>query len=368
MKRLLLVGGGHSHLEVLRQIALQRPSGIEVALLSPQRYAVYSGMIPGVIAGDYLPEECRIDLVELARRAGAVFVTGMAAGLDADTRHVLLADGKQVPYEVLSFDVGSIAATHGVSGVAEHAITVKPLAPLVQGLSSLEGRPDEGRAQRIVIVGAGAAGVEIALTLAHRLNRPGGKRAQLTLVSNASELLPGFDAGTRRHALRIAGERGIQLQLGRRVVAVDARGLALADGTRLDADAVIWAAGPAALPWLRTTPLTTDAQGFIAVNECLQSRSHREVFAAGDCAGNPDDPWPKSGVFAVRQGPVLAGNLLRALRGEPLRAFQASSSALAILNCGGRRALASWRGHAFAGRWVWIWKDWLDRSFMRRYR
>ncbi len=367
MKRLLLVGGGHSHLEVLRRLATQQPPGLDIVLLSPDRYAIYSGMIPGVVAGDYALPECRVDLAALASRAGARLLAAELTGLDPGRRSVLTAAGGSLEYDVISLDVGSVPATRGVAGVREHALPVKPVIPFLQRLAGW----DEGHAQRrphhIAVVGSGAAGIEIAFTLQHRLDRRDAARTRMTLVSESPLLLPGLDAGTRRRAGRIAGDRCIDLRLGAGVVAVDAAGLTLAGGERIAADMVVWVTGAAAHPWIAATALATDAAGYVAINDCLQSVSHAEVFAAGDCATSITDSKPKSGVFAVRQGPVLAGNLLRALRGEPLLAFQSGSAALVILNCGGRLALASWRGRALEGRWVWRWKDWLDRRFIRRY-
>ena len=161
--------------------------------------------------------------------------------------------------------------------------------------------------------------------------------------------------------------RGVALVLGA-PADVSCAGITLGGRGTLDAQAVIWSTGAAAARWIGTTGLATDALGFVAVNRCLQSLSHREVFAVGDCASNAEQAWPKSGVFAIRQGPVLAANLLRALAGQPLKTFPFSPHALAILNCGGRYALASWRGAALEGRWVWRWKDSLDRRFMRRFK
>ncbi len=368
MKRLILVGGGHCHIEVLRRLATQPRPDLDTVLLTPQRYAIYSGMIPGVIAGDYALNDCRVDLAALAQRARARLVLAPATGLDAGRQGVLTSGGECMEYELVSLDVGSMPSTHGVPGVSEHTVSVKPADDFLQGLARLDQAHGEHPSRRIAVVGAGAAGIEIAFTLWYRLNRDGATRAQVTLVADSALLLPGFDAGTRRVATRIADGRKIELRLGAGVIAVDVKGLTLAGGARIQADTVIWVAGPAALPWLRATPLATDASGFVAIYDTLQSVSHPEIFAAGDCATNVADPKPKSGVFAVRQGPLLAGNLLRAARGEPLLAFKSSSTSLAILNCGAGHALASWRGQAFAGRWVWIWKDWLDRRFVRRYR
>lgn len=367
MKRLVLVGGGHSHLEVLRRLSLRPRTDLETVMLTPERHAIYSGMIPGVIAGDYAPEHCRVDLAALARRAGARLQLASAIGLDCAARKVMSSDGESPHYDLVSFDVGSTPAAQGVAGVREHAASVKPAHPFLEAMAALADRHPGEAPRAIVVVGSGAAGTELAFALWYRLNQEGAAGARLSLLSESPVLLPGLDVGTRHRALRIAATRKIEVRLGQGVIEVDATGLTLAGGERIAADRVVWATGAAAPAWIATTPLATDAAGFIAVNDALQSVSHPAVFAAGDCAGNVADPKPKSGVVAVRQGPVLAENLFRAMRGEPLIGFRSASHALAILNCGGRNALASWRGHAFEGRWVWFWKDQLDRRFMRRY-
>ncbi len=368
MKRLVLIGGGHSHVEVLRHFAAQPEPGLELVLLSPEQHAIYSGMIPGVVAGDYAPAACHIDLETLARRAGARWIAAAATGLGEKSRQVEISVGAPLAYELISIDVGSMASTHGIPGVVEHALAVKPAAVFFDRLSQLEQKSAGGAPRRIAVVGAGAAGTEIAFTLSWRLNREHGDAAWVTLVADSAQILPGFTAGARERALRMASARGVSIQTGVAVSAVDAAGLTLADGSRVAADTVIWAAGAAALSWLAATPLATDVKGFISINECLQSVSHPEAFAAGDCAGDASRPWPKSGVFAVRQGPLLARNLRRAVRGEPLLPFRSGSTALAILNYGGRQALAAWEGRAMQGAWVWHWKDWLDRRFVTRYR
>jgi pyridine nucleotide-disulfide oxidoreductase family protein len=366
VKRLILVGGGHCHIEVLRYLAAHPEPGLETWLLTPDRHLLYSGMIPGVVARDYEISQCRIDLDALARHASARLVLAEATGINADGQQVLTVDGQTLDYDIASLDVGSMPAATVVMGVLEHAIPLRPAARFLSFLQDLDARARGGGSCRIAVVGAGAAGVEIGLTLASRI-RHGANEARVAIVSDSPELLPGLDRNTRLKAEEILRSRNIGQCLGSKVSSVDARGLTLAEGRRIDADAVIWATGAAALPWLGADSLAIDAAGFVSIDDCLRSVSHPEVFAAGDCATNLRDPRPKSGVMAVRQAPLLAANLLRAARGESLLAFKSSPAALAILNCGGRQALASWRGQALHGKWVWHWKDWLDRRFVRRY-
>ena len=139
------------------------------------------------------------------------------------------------------------------------------------------------------------------------------------------------------------------------------------DGTRLPCDAVLLALGAAAPRWLAGSGLALDERGFVATGPTLQSVSHPEVFAAGDVATRTDAPHPKSGVHAVRAGPPLAANLRRWLMGEALRVHTPQARTLYLLSCGERRAIASWGGWSAEGRWVWRWKDHIDRAFVARY-
>lgn len=366
MKRLVLLGGGHSQLAVLARFAREPAADTEIVLVSPARHALYSGMIPGWIAGDYAFEDCRIDLQPLAERAGARRIEVRAAALDADARRVMLEDGSAIGYDLLAIDVGSAAARTGIAGT-EQAIALRPIEAIYARLAEFDARVRTGNIARLAVIGAGAAGVEVLLCLMHRcatlLQRP----VQGVLIGDANGLLPGHGCRARdmvRHELE---RRGAELHIGTAVRAVNAEDIALADGSRLAADAAILATGAAPHAWLAASALARDEQGFIATDAKLRSTSHPEVLAAGDCATQVADPRPKSGVHAVRQGPVLAANLAALLQRREPQSFRCPTRALALFNLGGKRAVASWGGLAAGGRWVWRWKDALDRSFVDGY-
>jgi len=366
MKRLVLLGGGHAHCAVLAHFAKHPSARTELVLVSPWRHAVYSGMVPGWMAGDYRFEECSIDLAALAVQAGAQRIEERAVALHADAQRIVLQGGREIGYDLLSLDVGSTAALAGLAGT-EHGIALRPIERMQATLESLDEKARNGKLQTFAVVGAGAAGVEVLLALNHRLASiaPGGVRA--ILLADEAGLLPNH--GERaRHLVHSAFERlGIRVQAGIAVQSLSQTGLQLVNGEVIAADAVVLATGAAPHPWLAASPLARDARGFVAVDECLRSISHPQVFGAGDAVTTIHDPKPKSGVFAVRQGPALALNLERVLAGGQPRPFHCPSRALAIFNTGGKRAIASWQGLAVEGRWVWRWKDWLDRRFMARY-
>ena len=323
MKRVLLVGGGHAHAWVLR-------AGIagDVTLVTPYAHHVYSGMLPGFVAGHYKLEEIRIDVAALAARAGARLVLGRLAALDARRRVARLEDGTELPYDVASLDVGSD------SGAPAHALPAKPFEPFMEQWLELKDR-----VRTIAVVGGGAAGVEMAMAVAHRTN------ARVTLFSDRPMFRPGL-------------ARRIARQLARN--GVEARQAAYAGEAF---DLVIWTAGAAPLPWLRDSGLAVDERGFVLVDERLRSVSHPEVFAVGDCATLRDAPHPKSGVYAVRHAPVLAANL----RGAERR-YVPQRRALALISCGDRYAIADWNGLSVEGAWVWRRKDRIDRRWVESFR
>jgi len=360
VKQLLLVGGGHSHLAVLKSFGDAPAEGVRLTLMSPNRHAYYSGMIPGLIAGHYRSGNCRIDLQPLAARAGARFLQDFAVGMDLAQREVITASGERVAYDFLSLDIGSSAGEP--AGAAEHALRVRPVEAFLSDWERLRESARRGEVRRIAVVGGGAAGIEVLLAMQHGL---AGAAAEFALFSELP-ILAGH--GARRRIARILGARGVAMHSGRKVVAASKNGLELDGGERFEAQAAVWATGASAPSWIAQSGLATDARGFVAVSDSLQSRSCPEIFAAGDVASVIGEPRPKSGVFAVRQGPVLARNLRLALAGEAPERFRSPSRSLSLISCGDRYAVAAWGGLALEGAWVWRWKDRIDRRFVEQYR
>ena len=373
MKRLLLLGGGHAHLLVLAALARQRLAGAEVMLLTPQADLVYSGMVPGLVAGHYTAGQCRIGLAPLAAAAGVSLVAGAAVGLDTASRGLRLADGRTAEYDLLSIDTGSEQRRDRVAGSGEHALFVRPIEAFVQGQQPLIERAAQ-RTLDIVVLGGGAAGFELALALQHRLNegvhRGGVERARVALVTGGPEPLAGYPAAVMRDGARVLAAARITV-FREAAAAVDARSVQLASGVHLACDKAIVATGTEAPAWLAGSGLALSDRGFVRTGPTLQSTSHPEVFAAGDVATRDDAPHPKSGVYAVRAGPPLAQNLRLAVEGAPLQPYQPQARTLNLLSCGGRRAIAVWGGLSLGERGfggvAWWWKDRIDRGFIARF-
>jgi len=365
---LVLLGGGHAHLAVLRSFAMRPEPGLRLTLVNRGSETPYSGMLPGQVAGWYDHHETHFDLRALAVAAGAAFIDAEATGLDAEAGRLDVSGREPIAYDLLSINIGATPELTAVPGAAEHAIPVKPINQFLARWAELERRLEGGGAPRLAIVGAGAGGVELAFALERRLAARGAGGAALTLLGGEQTLLPGMPPAAGAKAARLLAERGVALSLGSRVAEVTAGGVRLASGEALAFDAVLWVTQAAPAPWLARSGLDCDEAGFVRVSSRLRALSHPNCFAAGDIAAMQGQPRPKSGVFAVRQGPVLAANLRRWLQGRRLRRFRAQSRFLTLIGTGDAAALAV-RGPLVAhGRWIWRWKQWIDRRFMQRYQ
>ncbi len=366
--RVLLIGGGHSHVEVLRRFARAPDARVALTLVSPDPETAYSGMLPGLVAGLYAHSDAHIALPPLAAAAEAAWIADRVTALDLAARSAALAGGAGVGFDLVSLDVGSVPDA-GARGAREHALPVKPVATFLRAWEALRAQAAAGTVRRIVVVGGGAGGVEILLAMQSRLARELGQRAPaFALCTDQREILAQYPALVRARFAATLTEREVTVHAGHAVVAVDAGRVRLANDVTVEGDAIVWATSAAAPAWLAASGLACDERGFACVDAHLRSVSHPFVFAAGDCATQVDHPRPKSGVFAVRQGPPLAANLRRAAHGRPLQRFIPQEDALALVTTGGRHAIAVRGPFVAEGGWVWHWKDRIDRRFMAKYR
>ena len=367
---LVLVGGGHAHIQVLRRWAMAPVPGVRVTLVVDRTVAVYSGMVPGFVAGQYSREDLEIEVRPLARRAGARCLVAAATGIDPDARRLLLEGRPPIAYDTVSFDVGSTVTGLDVAGVRERAIPTRPIGDFVRRVDEVLARARGGDRFRVAVVGAGAGGVEVAFALAARRRRAGGPRVEVLLLESGPRVLPGYADGAARRVERAAAARAITIRCGAAVARIDADAVHLDGGERVAADAVVWVAGAAALPIFAGSGLETDDRGFVRIRPSLQSVSRDDVFAAGDCAAWTGSPaLAKAGVYAVRQGPVLAHNLMARARGDGrLRAYRPQRDFLSLLNLGDGHAIGTKWGRSVEGRPVFALKDWIDRRFVRRFQ
>lgn len=379
-REVVLVGGGHAHVQVMTAFAAARAADCpwpdaRLTLVSPDPLTPYSGMLPGHVAGLYRHDEMHIDLGRLAAATGTRFVEAAATGLDRTARSLAIAGGGSVPYDLVSFDVGITPDLSGIDGADRHALAVKPIGRFLDKLSGLRtAAARTGEPFRLVIVGGGPAGVELAFALRQRLRADRGAAGadpdgvSMTLATSGP-LLASLNAGVRRRARAALAARRIHVREGVRIAAVTADAAVTETGEGLAADSVVISTKARAPDFLAGFGLPTAPDGSLLTRFTLQSLTDPAVFAVGDCATVANNPNQKAGVFAVRQGPVLADNLVRRLTGAPLRPFRAQPHWLVLMTTGDGHAIGA-RGPrlAVSGRWVWRWKDHIDRAFMAKFQ
>lgn len=375
LRDLVLVGGGHSHVGVLKAFGMHPLAGVRLTLICTDTDTPYSGMLPGYVAGHYSFDDVHIDLSRLATFAGARFYRDRVTGLDRVNRKVICQHRPAVPYDLLSINIGSTPQLQNVPGASDVAIAVKPIARFNERwlalLARVQQHPDR---ITVAVVGAGAGGVELLLAMQFRLRQTlmhmgrNPDNVHFHLFVSGADILPTHNPGVRKRFDAVLERRGVNVHRHAAVTQVAPGRLMTSQGTVVDADEIVWVTRAGGAHWLRETGLALDADGFIQVNDHLQTVTDPDIFAAGDIASMVNYPLEKAGVFAVRQGPPLTENLRRKLQGAALKAYHPQRRWLALISTGDKYAVASRGRWGFAGAWVWLWKDWIDQRFMRKFK
>ena len=364
-KHLVLLGAGHAHVHVLSTLAAQPIPGVKITLIAPYPRQMYSGMVPGFVAGHYTLEDCVIPLEPLLKNTGIRWLARSASAIDAEACTVTLDDGTVLPYDWLSVNTGPVQnrqlMEQTLPGAREHGLFVRPIEafgalwPQVVELA-------QKRALRVAVIGAGAAGIELAMAMAYRL-----PTSSVTIVTGDTPVAANYTPAVQQRVLDALKQRNITV-LNDLAVGIQSGEVLLTSGARLACDVPVIATGGQAPAWLAGSGLALDEQGFIAVDATQRATQHPNVFAVGDVSTRVDLPLARSGVYAVRAGPALLTNLRAVVAGTEPSPHLPPSSTLNLLSCGDTFAIASWGQYSAQGRWVWRLKDWIDRSFMKRYR
>jgi pyridine nucleotide-disulfide oxidoreductase family protein len=371
VKRLLFIGGGHSHAIALRLWAESPFKNVQLTLISDVTHTPYSGMLPGHVAGFYDFAETHIDLPSLARYSQAQFCLDKANFIDIKKSQVICNNSSLIPFDYLSIDIGSIPEVDNVMGAKEYAIAAKPVPIFLEAwqdiLEKAHKYPDIPL--NIAIVGGGAGGVELALNMQSRLAKilSPSSNLNLSLIHRGKKLLPAHNNWVSQRLEQILKQRGIRLYLSTDVIEVRPNQVICSSGLVLPVDYTIWVTAAAAPSWIKDSGLLTDEKGFILVNNNLQSLSHPHIFAVGDIATIQDYPRPKAGVFAVRQGKPLSDNLSRILQNQPLKPYFPQKNYLSLIGTGDKKAIASWGVFGWESSLLWLWKDRIDRAFMKQF-
>lgn len=362
---LVFIGGGHAHALVLRKWGMRPVAGVRVTVINPDPTAPYTGMLPGFVAGHYDRDDLEIDLVRLARFAGARIVMGRATGIDRAAGVVHVAGLPEIRYDHLSIDVGITSDMPKLPGFMDHAIAAKPLGRYANAWTVFQARArDMGRPVNVAVLGAGVAGCELALAMQHQLAVQGV--ATMVRVIDRGPALDGIGGAVRAtlfEHMRAADIRAID-NTGVTHVTQDA--VHLEGGTSVPSDFTVGAAGARPHDWVAEMGLD-HVDGYLSVDRFLRSVSDPMIYAVGDCAHMIDNPRPKAGVFAVRQAPVLYRNLVADITGSARKPFRPQRDFLKLISMGGQEATAEYYGMGMQGAWMWRWKDQIDRKFMDQF-
>jgi len=382
----VLAGAGHAHVHVLQALAgglakntvgsnqhsgsQDDSSNISITLVSPHRRQLYSGMVPGFVAGHYELDQCFIPLDRLLAGSRIRFVQSSAVSLNAANRTLVLANGTTLPYTWLSLDTGPVMDRQKIEaampGAREHALFVRPIEVFGK-LWPEVAQMGRRKSLHLAVVGAGAAGLELAMAAAYALSgKTGQPDCRVSLITGGGPVAKSYTSAAQARVMRALQRLNVSV-VHDTCVEIGAGHLLLASGAQLACDAPLLALGAQAPAWLADSGLGLDVDGFVSVNACQQSLTHADVFATGDVASRIDSPCPKSGVYAVRAGPSLLANLQAVLLGQPPKPWQPPRRTLNLLSCGERYAVATWGAVSLEGRWVWRWKDWIDRRFVNQY-
>lgn len=361
---IVLVGGGHTHALVLRMWGMKPLPGVRLTLIDPAPTTSYTGMLPGFIAGHYARDQLEIDLVKLARFAGARFILARAEDVDLEKKQVAVAGRPPVSFDLLSLDVGAHGNLDDIPGFDQYGVAAKPLDLLAEKWAAFRDTLKQGTKRNAVVVGAGVAGTELAMAMRYGAQNRGADLDVVLLDKSIAG--PKLRRATIKLLQNSMAAAGIRVLDNCDILKIEKQSVFLSDGTRLTADITIGAAGPRPYTWLESTGLATEA-GYVCVGPTLQSITDKSVFAAGDCAHLGFAPRPKAGVYAVRAAPILYANLRAALGAGRWRRFRPQRDYLKLISMGGKTAVAD-KGISLSGSWLWHLKDRIDRRFMEKFQ
>ncbi len=354
VKRLVLVGGGHTHALLLKMLSMKPIAGLELILVSPEGLTAYTGMLPSHIAGHFNYHDMHIDLRQIAKAAGASFYQDEVALINADRKELLFRQRPPLSFDLLSINVGSEPSP--IPGDSLNVIGIKPVKYFMEHVLSLSPLAP------IIIAGGGLGGIEIALNLRAR------GFSDISLVHSGAALLSQYSLALQSRIKAILLNKGIKLELSTRVERAEEGKAFLSNGKVLNFLGLYRATDARAPAWLAQSELAVDAKGFLKVDPYLRALGRSYIFAAGDCAGIEGLPRAKAGVFAVRAAKPLYRNIRRYVSAQSLKPIKLQKDHLLILTLGDKRAIAIRRGFSVEGNWVWAWKRKIDQKFMAKFQ
>ncbi len=364
-KQLVIIGAGHAHLTILKNLQEFTNAGHDVTVVSSSSLHYYSGMGPGMLSGIYRPEEIRFDVKKMSQERGAVFIEDKVVKIHPQKKKIALQSGQTLPYDLMSVNTGSFVPVDAYDSSDDFVIAVKPIENLLNARYKII-EALKHHELRVTIVGGGPTGVEVAGNLDRLVRNESGK-CRITLVAG-TRLLHQFKSGVRNRVRNALIRRQVQVIEGSRMSAIKDKSVVLADGSEIDSDFVFMAVGVKPSPLFKDSGLTIGQDGGMLVNQYLQSVSYPEIFGGGDCISFEPQPLAKVGVYAVRQNPILFNNLLGFFKDTALEPFHPQKAVLLAFNLGDGTAVVQWHSLVFDGRLGFALKNYIDQTFMKNFQ
>lgn len=363
-KRLVLVGGGHAHIHSLKHADLFARQGAEVVLIGPDQFHYYSGMGPGMLSRIYKPEQVRFNIKAMIESRGGVFKRGRVTSIDAKNRLLILEGEERIDYDLVSFNIGSHVPVHLISGAAREAFPVKPIENLERVRKTVLDRIRKEKL-RILLIGGGAAGVELAGNI-WRLFQDHHGQAEIILANSKERLLHDLPEKASRLAENSLSQREIRIIPNFQAASMS-QGIARSkSGEEIPYDIAVLTTGILPPSIFFNSRLETSKDGGLLVNRYLQSIKYPEIFGGGDCISFQPRPLDRVGVYAVREAPILFHNLLASLVGKSLKPFRPQKKYLLIFNMGDDTGILVKGSFVWKSKLAFKLKDYIDTGFMTK--
>ncbi|OEH92221.1 NAD(P)/FAD-dependent oxidoreductase [Bacillus solimangrovi] len=366
MKRLILAGCGHAHVYLLKQFANSNVDDVEILVFSPSRYQYYSGMFSGYAEAIYKLEDIRIDIEQMATSAGATLINEAVDKIDAHNKSITTANGLNYHFDILSINTGSIINDHHIANIEQYAHFIKPNNHYQQSVQALQ------TATQPVVVGGGASGIELSISLASYRNQHKLDQTPVSLIYPEEHVLKQFHNESLSKRVETELSRiGVQLIPNTRIHSVKENMLQSTNNEHITYSELLWLAGIRAPSLFNKSNLPTNTDGFLLVNKQLCVPEYPYIFGAGDSVTMKEHPnLPKAGVYAIRQAPLLWKNVIKALRDDSsqLEVFNPQKNYLAILSLSNHYGVAIYGKHYMFGKFAWKWKNYIDTKFMNQYK
>ena len=290
-----------------------------VTVIDPSRHFEWVPHIHEVLSGVKTPQGLRLDRAAIVRQAGHRFLRDRVTALHLAQGRLEIAGGRELTFDACIVAVGAVWDTHQVPGAGRHALPFRSVDDALAIERRLQALLKEGKSLRIVIAGAGIAGIEALGEILRRHRDEAGLSVEV--VEPGERLLPGLPATLDADLRRLCAPYAVDFRTSTAIAAVTPKGVRLADGTRLRSELTLWTAGLAPPPLLRESGLARPPQRWAEVRPTLQSRHAENVFVVGDAAQWPQ-PLGKQAYHAIDMGVAAAANVQRWLGGRAQKPFR----------------------------------------------